>query len=400
MSASAQTIPIENKKESGPSHIELPLHAGANSRFADFLKSRDHAREAAESYKEIQKLLQTLNKEQKDKLPKKLFDKNGELMPGAELNEEELQTLKDQLKEFLQNSYQSGGGGGLSQETVETLKKFEETKAQYRPQEPPPGPDRTRDRTDASGENNPNTGPPTQPIPPAPERTTEQKKDALQNGWVEWFRKGPLGNSPTLRDLGRRLSQPMGGSQGSETPDGLAQRLERLGETDGFKNFVSRLPKFSRSNSSSFAPASAPSLGSFDRTDPRTFRTILVVCLVVVMIVLAWKLLKDRRTALDADGRAAWRLGPWPVDPAQINTREELIRAFEYLSLLRFGRPARSWNHRAIARRLGDQSQQAAEHLAGLYEKARYAPPADPLPEDELREARRDLCLLAGVAHA
>jgi hypothetical protein len=95
------------------------------------------------------------------------------------------------------------------------------------------------------------------------------------------------------------------------------------------------------------------------------------------------------------------------VDPAQVATRQDLIRAFEYLSLLRLGPAARSWNHRAIAARLSaEPSDAAAErrcaaaHLAGLYERARYAPPGDPLPDGEVRDARRDLCLLAGVAAA
>ena len=36
---------------------------------------------------------------------------------------------------------------------------------------------------------------------------------------------------------------------------------------------------------------------------------------------------------------------------ARVADREELIRAFEYLSLLRLGEPARHWHHRAIAAR-------------------------------------------------
>ena len=71
------------------------------------------------------------------------------------------------------------------------------------------------------------------------------------------------------------------------------------------------------------------------------------------------------------------------------------------------GPAARSWNHRAIAARLSAgpdaavvERRHAAEHLAALYERARYAPPADHLLEDDVRGARRDLCLLAGVAHA
>jgi hypothetical protein len=38
--------------------------------------------------------------------------------------------------------------------------------------------------------------------------------------------------------------------------------------------------------------------------------------------------------------------------------------------------------------------------LARLYERARYAPEAEPLTQQDLATARRDLCMLAGVATA
>jgi hypothetical protein len=105
---------------------------------------------------------------------------------------------------------------------------------------------------------------------------------------------------------------------------------------------------------------------------------------------------------------ADWKLGPWPVNPATVRSREELIQAFEYLSLLRLGPRARHWNHRAIAERLAtgpvgpnaEERRQAVAHLASLYEQARYAPPVDPWPDGDLTDARRELCSLAGVAAA
>jgi hypothetical protein len=94
------------------------------------------------------------------------------------------------------------------------------------------------------------------------------------------------------------------------------------------------------------------------------------------------------------------------VQPALVRTREELVRAFEYLSLLRLGRPARNWNHRHIAAELGQtkdlpaDGSQAAARLASVYEQARYAPAAESLADPDLEAARRDLCLLAGVPGA
>ena len=104
-----------------------------------------------------------------------------------------------------------------------------------------------------------------------------------------------------------------------------------------------------------------------------------------------------------------------------VATREEVIRAFEYLSLLRLGPAARNWNHRTIACQLANPSEpgpasarlfsqrlgrsgrvsglaEAAQTLADVYEKARYAPASDDLPSSALAAARTELCLLAGVS--
>jgi hypothetical protein len=134
---------------------------------------------------------------------------------------------------------------------------------------------------------------------------------------------------------------------------------------------------------------------------------VLWTGLAVLAVVLAWKLVGARRKLAVTVDRSGWQLGPWPVNPAEVATRQDLILAFEYLSLLVFGQAARTWNHRDIAARLREQPggvaahrSRAADHMADLYERARYAPAADPLPEGELRDARRDLCLLAGVPGA
>src|SRR5207302_10815329 len=137
--------------------------------------------------------------------------------------------------------------------------------------------------------------------------------------------------------------------------------------------------------------------------------------MLVILTALGFVLWKTLRTA-PAHGVAggdAWRLGPWPVQPTAVQTREELIQAFEYLSILRLGPVARHWHHWTISSGLsqsaGDaipvrgqgnfsaERRQAAEQLALLYERARYAPPAESLPEAALATARRNLCLLAGV---
>jgi hypothetical protein len=123
---------------------------------------------------------------------------------------------------------------------------------------------------------------------------------------------------------------------------------------------------------------------------------------------MAWSALSWRREVIQRQQQAGRKLGPWPVDPSAVRTREQFIKAFEYLSVFGLGPSARNWNHRQIARGLGasstrspnDQRRNAAESLALLYEQARYAPQDRPLLDSELATARRDLSFLAGVATA
>jgi hypothetical protein len=122
-----------------------------------------------------------------------------------------------------------------------------------------------------------------------------------------------------------------------------------------------------------------------------------------VLLVLVWK---GRSWINQSRGKRArsWRPGPWPVRPNQVQTRGELVRAFEYLAFLLLGLAARPRNHIDLADRLAGQDtaqrRAAADRLARLYERARYAPESDTLPDAELLTARQDLAFLAGVAAA
>jgi hypothetical protein len=129
--------------------------------------------------------------------------------------------------------------------------------------------------------------------------------------------------------------------------------------------------------------------------------TIALAVGVVALAVLGWQLFEKRRAA---EGARAFLPGKWPVEPGSIATPADLIRAFEYLALLRLGIEARVRNHLAIAFRLGEEGgpdesrRAAAQELARLYERARYEPNPGDFGAADLAAARRDLTLLAGVA--
>jgi hypothetical protein len=130
---------------------------------------------------------------------------------------------------------------------------------------------------------------------------------------------------------------------------------------------------------------------------------LLAALLLAAGAFLLWRLARNRTPVAVLAG-TGWRLGPWPVHPADVQSRADLVRAFDHLSLLLLGSAARTWNHAEVAQRLSlapeqavSERQQAVGELASLYERARYAPEAEPFPAEALAAARHDLCLLAGV---
>lgn len=131
---------------------------------------------------------------------------------------------------------------------------------------------------------------------------------------------------------------------------------------------------------------------------------VLIGGLVLVAVGLViWKLLSMRGgPAAETD---LTKLPGWPVHPSAVQTRADLVRAFEYLAVLLLGQAARMRNHLELAKGMGGQNAsendprpEAARALAHLYEIARYTPAHESLPPDELAAARRELTFLAGAA--
>jgi hypothetical protein len=127
-----------------------------------------------------------------------------------------------------------------------------------------------------------------------------------------------------------------------------------------------------------------------------------VILLVLILAVVIWFQIKNLQGREAAAAVVGDGLGPWPIDPRQINTREDVVKAFEYLSVLICGPSAKTWTHSTIADALSDLAAthgETAVMLARLYELARYAPLDEPLTRDELVEARKLVCGLAGVSY-
>jgi hypothetical protein len=126
-----------------------------------------------------------------------------------------------------------------------------------------------------------------------------------------------------------------------------------------------------------------------------------VVFLIAALVagVFLWRWLARRGLP---DARIdPYALGPWPVDPHRLASRQDVVVAFEHLSVLICGPVARTWTHTTIAAALSELALAEPERammLARLYELARYTPVEEPLTTAELAEARRLVCRLAGFS--
>src|SRR5262249_28761255 len=229
---------------------------------------------------------------------------------------------------------------------------------------------------------------PAVPIPPVSQPASRQEE--LREGLSNLIRKlgnSSLGESPTVRRIGRELNRPFfSRSDGESESEGILSKLPRLGEYVPFKRLFSgeNLPSFGKPGwGGPRVPAlSAPSAGGMQGPSEGTVIGLAWIGLAVIAAALLWKLLGGARRPPVAGQSAGRRLGPWRVHPADVAPRQDLVRAFEYLSLLLLGPAARAWNHVEIAGKLGAsddpaamQRRNAASQLAGLYEQARYAPP-------------------------
>lgn len=262
------------------------------------------------------------------------------------------------------------------------------------------------------------------------DRLRERRAMALAQAWERIF--GPLDNNPALRlaimemvlageeihgadgsDLWRFLERNTG--DGAADLDEFLQGLSKIGDW--------RLPRLDLTgldfrpwrwtwgNSSTDTPP-MPSQGKTSSRSTSLGLSLgvswlddswLPVALLVALLLgllFAWRFWPGT-TATRTDTFAyAEGLGPWPVDPRSIASREDLIKAFEYLTVLKLGRSARTWNHLVIATSLARlvHDHAIAQRLAELYASARYAPPREGVTPADLAAARRGICQLAGVS--
>jgi hypothetical protein len=251
----------------------------------------------------------------------------------------------------------------------------------------------------------PPTHKPSSPIDRFKEKSSSWAKDKLDR-WVDSFDDpNSLPGGDRLRGFYRWMGSTRPeefGLPSATTAQGWARDLgapEWIARARGLRKPFdeSSIPGWMR-------PPDTPQLGTLPDVSGGDALGPLVWVLVLAALGLAlygsFALYRDRiQEALVR----RWKLGPWPVQPSAVRSREDLVRAFEYLAFLLLGFEVRSRHHLDVAGQLASRpstdpsrQHQAAHELARLYEQARYAPGEEPLGEAELAAARRDLCFLAG----
>jgi hypothetical protein len=421
-----------------PSH--LPISDGrfdpdsAEELLAQRLRKARDGREFESLKKLVEDLLKDPDFQKKLKDPEflKELQKKAKSDPGSLVNDSSLKPLLEKFRE------QKDGQEGPPQELLDDLKKQMEKFRPGAPQNPKsseqplPGPPEDPPHTGPMPAHPPAPPPPpgtggAPKSPPAPPPSLVKHEDhpswinrqfkEMTRGLLD--RMGDAKNSTWMRDFlkGVLEQKPGGGGWKLKPPEGgeWAKHFEGLKEylpaMNGFFDTIGapfrswKMPSIG----GNWSPPSIPSLPAMDTSPVEAAEgggmALLWLAVLALAGLLFWKAL-GRSRARAAQAAGLW-LGPWPVQPAAVSTREELVRAFEYLALLVLGPAARAQNHLDVAEGLGgqpaldaDRRREAADHLARLYEKARYAPGDEPLPDAELAGARRELCLLAGVAGA
>jgi hypothetical protein len=437
--AGAQPVPLPGgSPPHNPSH--LPISDGgfdpqaAEELLAQRLRRARDGRELEGLKKLVEDLLKDKDFQEKLKDPEfvKELQKRAKSDPEGLVNDPNLKPLLEKFREG------KDGQKGPSPELLEDLKKQMEKlrpgaspnpkagdpSKPGLPENPPhtgPQPGQSAPPPPPTGPVGPPKPPPAPPVPMVkhqePPSWINQQFKGLTRGLLE--RMGDARNSPWMRDFLKGILEQKAGGGGwkFKPPEGneWAKHLEGVrGYLPSMKGFFDTLGTPFRnwkmpSVGGDWSAPSLPSLPAMEASPAEAAEqggtALLWVGLLALAVMVIWKVLSRSRAR--AALAAAQAMGPWPVPPAAVRTREELVRAFEYLALLVLGPAARTRNHLDVAEGLGavpaldaDRRREAAGHLARLYEKARYAPGDEPLPEAELAGARRELSLLAGVAGA
>jgi hypothetical protein len=229
---------------------------------------------------------------------------------------------------------------------------------------------------------------------------------------------GVLRNSPSVQRALEEFVLSGSSAPSSDAPDSFSEMLrgvlpedwwsehasERFGDLESMILSHVALPEFRLPRPA--LPSADVAAGPEDlhiSDVPGTGATLLWFLAALALGLGGWSMYRRATIRKEESTNRLATPGAWPVAPEAVRSFEDFIQAFEHLSLVKLGPKARNWNHRTIALELGgDESrrQQMAQHLARLYEQARYAPRPTRFAADALDVAQSELVSLAGTSNA
>jgi hypothetical protein len=217
----------------------------------------------------------------------------------------------------------------------------------------------------------------------------------------------PAGQSlqKVLEDIaGRGKGNPTISPELAEQAKNLAQLLPRFdGQLPGGRGREMDLSRAAQEPSLLRLPNWTPSFPTGFHPRSASWSDLILVALLITAGIALTQL--GLRVGRVWPTSAEKPLGPWPVLPENVSTGADLVRAFEYLAVLRLGPTARMNNHVSRAANLAalptldsEQLDDSVWFLTELYELARYAPENLTLSPELVLRVRRELAYVAGVA--
>ena len=243
--------------------------------------------------------------------------------------------------------------------------------------------------------------------------------DPVAEEWMEWLEKN-FGDSPAGQEALKEFATAMGKGDLKgvfddlpELKNGEWKDFDDWGKANFGEGWKFRPPEWNLGGPGMSGPkfgngpnwnlGGGPNVGTAGMGAPDAagggVSVVAIVIGAVGALVLGailyskWKKDQEAKIALMA---AAARHG---LDLTHIRSRQELVEAFDALTVEKCGAEARNWNHRVVTDTLIDARPAVAapaQELGDLYQKARYAPPQDDLTGGELTAAERDLRAVAG----
>ncbi len=426
--ATAQTLSVGGSGKTLPvkrSHLDLPGGPSMETAQEDMADRLRELHELHQLQDQMQELLQDPEfVDRLEKIPKEELQRLREkILNGKGLSQDK--NWKDLLN-------QASSATKLNQQQIDLLRRYAERADKISSMPNPAG--------DTAGivPSPPSSSPQSQPMQPGPRGMVSPPQPKEVSLWERLQAKSTDWIKDHVDDLGGDLADALSDFAGTDegapladlmrtlkTPDftggGLAEPVTDLADNlpdmkaflhdqRGIWDEVGSIFRHARDASMSGVGGTShlPSLPATPSASSDDWGTGAIMLLPLgVLLLLFWKLGGWSRLPSRGSEAGQWKLGPWPVPPGAVSTRQDLVRAFEHLALLCLGRDASTCHHRELAHRLAGRDdlddarrRQAADLLAWLYEQARYAPAEESLSPEELTEARHALCFLAGVPAA